>query len=57
VEHIGDSDDGDSGGTPDQVEPIAPAESHSPANIVSCARKRKSARGMSSDDKRQMLGD
>uniref|UniRef100_A0A7C9CJT8 Uncharacterized protein n=1 Tax=Opuntia streptacantha TaxID=393608 RepID=A0A7C9CJT8_OPUST len=53
VEHVGDSDDGDSGGTPNQVEPIAPAESRSPVNIVSCARKRKSAEGMSSDDKRQ----
>ena len=57
VEHVGDSDDGDSGGTPDQSEDIAPAESHSPPKTVSCGRKRKSSGGMSSDGKRQMLGD
>jgi len=57
VEHVGDSDDGDSGGTPDHSEGIAPAESHSPPKTTSCARKRKSSGGMSSDGKRQMLGD
>ena len=41
VEHVDDNDDGDSSGTPDEVEPIAPAESCSPPNTVSCARKQK----------------
>jgi len=46
VEHVGDSDDGNSSGTPDEVEPIAHAESRSPPNTVSYARKRKSLEGM-----------
>ena len=38
VEHVGDSDDGDSGGTPDEIEGIAPTESHSPPKTVLCGR-------------------
>jgi len=36
-EHVGDSDDGDSGGTPDEVEAIAPVESHPPRRLFRAA--------------------
>jgi len=55
-EHVGDSDDGDSGGTPDDVDLIQPAESRSPPKTMSCSRKRKSGGGMSSGSKRQAGG-
>jgi len=55
-EHVGDSDDGDSGGTPTDVDLIEPAESRSPPKTMSCGRKRKSGGGMSSGSKRQAGG-
>jgi len=54
--HVGDSDDGDSGGTPDDVDFIPPVESRSPSKTMSCGRKRKSVGGMSSGSKRQACG-
>ena len=37
MEHVGDSDDGDSGGTPDEVDAIAPPESHPPRRLFCAA--------------------
>ena len=55
-EHVGDTDDGDGGGAPDDVEFIPPAESRSPLKTMSCGMKRKSGGAMSSEGKRQACG-
>jgi len=55
-EHVGDSDDGDSGGTPDDVDLIPPAESRYPPKTISCGTKRKNGGGMFSGSKRQACG-
>jgi len=55
VEHVGDSDETNEGGSDDDVECLRAEESRSPPKTVHSSRKRKSEGGTSSDGKRQAL--
>ena len=55
VEHVGDSDETNEGGSDDDVECLCAEESRSPPKAVHSSRKRKSEGGTSSDGNRQAL--